>query len=716
VQSPQAEAHELKRPLDQTRVRSLRAPRRLASLLTGAGRWLAIASLFSVAAVVQTWPLVLNLRNNIVDWLFFPFDEWFYIWSLWWVKYSLVDVQSNPFHTDLLLYPQGVDLHLQLVTVTGILSIPFQLVTGNLIFSANLAILVSMVLSGLCMYALAYEVTRNHIAAFVSGYIFAFSPFVLMHFTAHWNISTTWPIPLLAFFLVRFQKTSRIREAVFAGACWSLLTYNWIEYGADAGVLVGLFVAFWFLEYLRTRAWRRIRTLALGFAVMLAVWFVASSLVLIPAIKTVYDEDVVFPAQDEYFSGDLAAWVTPSPLWGQGTHFTFPLGPHLSVGSEEGTAYLGFASLILAALALVFVRRRPQQVLFWVAVFLTFGILSLGPYLYIDGDKNFSIFGISTSVPLPYHIYDQLPFLGSRRIPARMIIFGILGLSVLAGIGLDFGMSWLKGRETRIVVRALVALAAFSVAATAVFIGADEYGEDVDTALLMGAVAGLVALTVVALIALLPFLPRPAARYRLMVPVTGILVLTLVVVEYWNPPVDVSPLSTPAFLEEIAREDGDFTVVDAPLGRRTGFTYTGNDAGGPLTNYYQSFYERASFGGYVSRVKGEGFAWIHEQPGLRVLACPHCPELPSEDDLDRERVRSVFREHQIKYVVLHKLDPRGQGISFIGEAELTKMDSYLREVAGLTPVYSDKTLTVYRNPKIGREAVRTAESEAPASP
>jgi hypothetical protein len=192
-------------------------------------------------------------------------------------------------------------------------------------------------------------------------------------------------------------------------------------------------------------------------------------------------------------------------------------------------------------------------------------------------------------------------------------------------------------------------------------------------------------------------------RYGKIVPVAALLVLSLVVLEYWNPPVYLSELSTPAILEEIRDEPGDFTVLDAPLGRRTGHTFTGDSTGGPIANYYQTIHERATFGGYVGRVSDHEFSWTSEQPGLAFLSCPRCEGLPSQDDMNPDLVRSLFREHEIKYVVLHKLDPRGQGIWWIGESELTAMDAYLRDVVGLTPIYSDSTLTVYRNPEVGQE-------------
>jgi hypothetical protein len=39
------------------------------------------------------------------------FDGWQNYWNLWWVKEALVGLVANPFHTDLLYYPEGPSLY-----------------------------------------------------------------------------------------------------------------------------------------------------------------------------------------------------------------------------------------------------------------------------------------------------------------------------------------------------------------------------------------------------------------------------------------------------------------------------------------------------------------------------------------------------------------------------------------------------------------------------
>src|SRR5262245_543966 len=92
------------------------------------GRLLSVFMLFLLLAVVETWPLILHINTSILDSTRTPLpDIYNHIWHLHWIKQSLVDLHTNPFHTDYLFYPDGENLYLTpLVMVNGILSIPLQ--------------------------------------------------------------------------------------------------------------------------------------------------------------------------------------------------------------------------------------------------------------------------------------------------------------------------------------------------------------------------------------------------------------------------------------------------------------------------------------------------------------------------------------------------------------------------------------------------------------
>jgi len=58
-------------------------------------------------------------------------------------------------------------------------------------------------------------------------------------------------------------------------------------------------------------------------------------------------------------------------------------------------------------------------------------------------------------------------------------------------------------------------------------------------------------------------------------------------------------------------------------------------------------------------------------------------------------VAKVFQDNNIKYVVVHRLGPGGNPVAYVGEREIQIMDSYLRDVVGFEPTYTDADLTVY---------------------
>ncbi|HVP05757.1 MAG TPA: hypothetical protein VMT90_08785 [Dehalococcoidia bacterium] len=581
---------------------------------------------FSLLAIVQTWPLILHLSDGTMESPKQSGDTWAFLWDLWWVKKASLSLR-NPFHTGWLLFPQGSDLYLHaLVPVNGVLSIPLQLATGDLALSWNVLTLVFLVLSALGMYALVQRLTGNRAAATISAYIFAFSPLTMMYLSgSQWNVSTTWPLPLFALFLLRFWESGRPLDAVGCSIAWALLTYNYLEFGIDGGWFLAIFLAYQSFVCMKKADWTALSLAWRKCAVVSSLWLLLSLPLIIGALHDVYGQHVPLESGGEFWSNDLLTFVKPSPMWGPGQFPVDPGGPHLAAGTILGTAYLGITPLLLAVIALCSVRRADDKAIFWGAVFIFFAILSLGPYLYVGDNRSFSIMGVSFSVPLPTQIIDHIPILGDRRIASRTIVIGAFGFSVLAGLGCHVLMSSIKRRA------------------------------------------------------------------QALVPWVALIVFFLVVLEYWNPPVFVSHVSTSPALEAIHDEPGDFNVLDVPFGRGTGITAAGDSFGAAITDYYQTVHGKPSLGGYLARVESTTLAWVSTQPGLKYLACKTC-EQPSEDDLDATRAREVFQRYKIRYVLLHKRAPDGWDVGInLG------WDAYLKNVAGFTVTYDDTTLTVYRN-------------------
>src|SRR5262249_58028757 len=60
------------------------------------------------AALVLTDPLVRHPASTVLD--DGTLDAYQFVWNLWWVRTSLVDLHTNPLFTRLLFYPDGISL------------------------------------------------------------------------------------------------------------------------------------------------------------------------------------------------------------------------------------------------------------------------------------------------------------------------------------------------------------------------------------------------------------------------------------------------------------------------------------------------------------------------------------------------------------------------------------------------------------------------------
>ncbi|HET9476076.1 MAG TPA: hypothetical protein VFP63_01170 [Dehalococcoidia bacterium] len=595
--------------------------------------WAAITGFFFAATVVQTWPLVLHMGDQLMAW---PPDVYTAMWTLWWFKDALLELH-NPMQTDMVLYPQGASLYMHTATaVNSTLSIPLQVVTGNIILSWNILVLAFFTASGVGGYALARRFTENVPAALFAGYMFAFSPFVLVHINGHFNIGTTWPVPFFALTLVMFQQTGRLRYALAAGGLLALMTFNWYEFAIDSILLVVLFAAFFGAVHVRRGDYLAVRRLAAGVLCVAGVWLVLSLPILVPSLLEIARGNISLsgglapPA--EYYSADLLGYVTPSSLWGPGKTAepdlpgTYPT----AIGGVEGTVYLGFLPLLLGAAAVLLLAksRKRHWIAFWFVVFAFFAAMALGPFLYVGGEKEVSFGGVTFSLSLPFRVFKEIPIIGLRRVPARMVVFAVLALSILSATGLA---------------------------------------------------------------AIAERLRRNGQNGRASAIGVSVAALALLALEFWNPPVDLRSYQTPAAYELIARDPGDVAVLDLPVGRITGTLQRGDIVGGAMTMYGQIVHHKPVIGGYLARGNEDDILWLRTMPGLKYLSCPTCPGFPDHEDNDPNALRRTLRELNIGYVVLHRTDFEGQPTSYVTSGVWDEVLGYLQGAPGLAMLTQDES-------------------------
>ncbi len=131
--------------------------------------------LFTVMALILTYPVAMSLANGDALPGLKDFDEFEYTWVLWWYKVSLVDRQSMPSKLPF-YYPMETQQPLLDVTpLAWFVSVPLVMSLGPV--RAYVAYwLLSFVLCAYSAYLLAFWLTKNRWAASVGGIIFAFYP------------------------------------------------------------------------------------------------------------------------------------------------------------------------------------------------------------------------------------------------------------------------------------------------------------------------------------------------------------------------------------------------------------------------------------------------------------------------------------------------------------------------------------------------------------
>ncbi len=564
---------------------------------------------YILLSVLLTLPLVTRFATHVPG---DGGDDPALAWNLWWVKHALIDLGTDPFDCRWMFYPIGINLAFYTLTVlNGMLSIPLQAVWG-VIPASNVLLLSSFVLGAFGAYLLALDLLRRRLAAFslpaalagafLAGLIYGFSSSKLFYASlGQFNIASTQWIPFYALMLVRMSRyPRRWRYPLLAGLFLVLQAWAEMTFAAFLLVFTGLYVLWMAVEGARSRSaaasageipprpadW--LPRLG-GLAVLGALFVLGISPMLaamLPDMRAEGDFFVVGSGFAEAFSSDLLGFFVPTqlnPWFGSlvsRLHFPHDKAQHY---------YIGYSVLALALLGTAAGRRRAG-IRFWAISAFVFFILTLGPSLRVNG--------MDTGIPLPFRIFQELPFFKGNRYPSRFGVLMVLSLGVLAGWGTAQLWQWISRR------RALLAPAAVGLI-TAVFIL-----EHVSVPLPLSDLS----------------LPR---AYMALMEDAG----------------------------EEARGSHPPALLDLPIAWRNGFRITG--VMHPIFMYaqfYQTSHHLPLLGGNTSRNPEHKFQYFTETPVLNsLIALEGGHALPAEVIAgDREVAPEVLRFLNVRYIMLHK--------------------------------------------------------------
>lgn len=383
----------------------------------------------------------------------YPGDNFQHAWFLWHFARAVTHAR-NPFYTNLLFYPNRVNLAWSTTDpLVGTLALPLSLAAGPVI-AYNLSIVLQLALSAFCARLLCLRISRNEIAALFGGVIFGFSPFFLAHALGHLSLITAFPIPLFVLVLDRIfsEQVPSSKLGVLLGLILllaALAHYNYV-------VLCLLFALFWLAIELaanfRSEGFRLLAriwpplcaaaaTFLLGFSPLL--WMLAGGSSSVPASRGF--EHI------EQFSADALGILVPS--WNHVFlgRFVRRLNPSLFVAGFEGTVYIGVIVLALAALGFwkgrSFECRWTNRAL---VLGLIFYLFSLGPEIHLLGHP--------LKIPGPAALFYRVPFAEFVSAPARFHVAVMLCVAILCSLGVKVLLEKLPKRSGQYLAISLLAV------------------------------------------------------------------------------------------------------------------------------------------------------------------------------------------------------------------------------------------------------------------
>ncbi len=397
-----------------------------------AGGWAGAAVAYAFLTLALTFPTILNLSTSIVGYA--QSDNIYSVWAGWWYKVALFDLHTSPASVPLLYYPLGLfQTMLTASPWTELTQAPLVAVASPVV-AYNVVFLLSFFLTALSSYFLCRDITGNHWASLVGGFIFAFSPFRVIHAAAgHFTQSMTYAFPLYALFMLRVVRKPARRDAVLAGvflALSSLVSLMHIAY-----FVIPFTIAVVLYSYFTDRAGFFSRARLAPLLTALGVGALLTAPFFLPFLaQRITDWHFLDRTGTFEYAVDPLAFISPSPY-----HPLFsrtPLEPFLQAVIAgfpfENLVYLGWVPLALA-----WYGRRGSTGKLWLWLGAVTALLSLGPVLRLGGELvGYQVEDLTAYILLPYALIKKLPLYEMGRTPARLVEPLMLCVAVLAALGL----------------------------------------------------------------------------------------------------------------------------------------------------------------------------------------------------------------------------------------------------------------------------------------
>ncbi|HEY7820888.1 MAG TPA: hypothetical protein VIG29_21865, partial [Vicinamibacteria bacterium] len=324
-------------------------------------------------------------------------------WILSWCLYQLPRDPLRVFDANI-FYPEPGTLALSENLLTGALLVsPVALFSASPVLLFNVALLAGFVATAYAAFLLAYDLTGSRLAAGLGGILFAFAPYRFAHIP-HLQLQLAFGIPLSLCFVRRLLFDRRALGSGLALAASVPLTFgSCIYYTLYGATVAPVLAAFEMRGVARAHRLRAVTRLGLAAA--------AGTFLTLP---------LALPYWRQLESGMGRSLETASEFEATpADYFSSYSLVHGFLPKTSEPLFPGFVAIGLALAAVTGGANERRRTYAWLALAAVGVLLSFGP-----------------SIGLFSLLYELLPPYRALRVPSRAGVLFLLGMAMLAAIGL----------------------------------------------------------------------------------------------------------------------------------------------------------------------------------------------------------------------------------------------------------------------------------------
>ena len=355
-------------------------------------------------------PVIGHLASRIVaaD----QIDSSQFMWSFAWWAHALQHA-TNPFVTHAMFAPDGFNLQwTPTLPLPSVLLSPITIAFGPAV-TWNVIQLAAPALSAWTAFLLCRHITGATWPSLLGGYVYGFSPYMLIHLTGGPYLALVPIVPLFVLLVLRRADGSLTRRRFTVWMTLALTAQYLISTEVlAASALFGAIALAAAIALLPDR-----RPVLLDVLRLLLLAGVATAVLVSPFLYYLLFGHA-YPPGATFFSADLAGFALPPPLVALTRHS----GPPFAGASTE--TYLGLP-LIVALVAFLWEGARKRTTWVIALVFAAAALLSLGATLHVRGSD--------TGVWLPWQLLVHVPLL-RYAIPLRFALYVALAAAVMLAI------------------------------------------------------------------------------------------------------------------------------------------------------------------------------------------------------------------------------------------------------------------------------------------